>query len=75
MNQWQTQTSGEYVSAFVKSVVGALQPGPVGDDTLPFWRAQWAAKHGTVAVTTRPSKAQESIAAAQRVLARVDKGL
>ena len=43
------------VRAFVQATVDALQPGPVGDDPLKFWRSAWEAKHGTRAAA-KPGK-------------------
>lgn len=65
--QWAAQTSIEYLRAFVGRVCAQLPDGPVGDDGLRFWRAQWEAAHTSYAPDTR-TKAGRTMAALGRVL-------
>lgn len=68
VDQWLQQTDDVYVRNFVGSVIDKLAPGPVGDDPLPFWRAQWQAVHGSAARPARFSRHDQSRSDAQELL-------
>jgi hypothetical protein len=52
--QWRQQRVSESaIRLFVAATLGALPPGPIGDDPFSFWRAAWSAHHGSRA----PAKA------------------
>lgn len=49
----QVEHNREHVRQFVQRVVDGLPAGPVGDEPLLFWRAQWRDAHGTQAPSPR----------------------
>lgn len=78
-NQWLDQLRDEpypteFVARFVSEVMHKTPSGPIGDDPLKFWRAQWAAKHGTAAPSLVTTKADRTMAAARRVAAKMAAG-
>jgi len=69
--QFEAQFRGDKsaVKAFVDGVMDATD-GPIGDDPLAWWRAQWKAKHGTVTgASGKPTLGQKAVDAANAYLA------
>lgn len=60
--QWQAQVGGDMarVSAFIAAALAGVS-GPVGDDPLKWWRAQWQSAHGTaVPANAKPTTGQRA---------------
>lgn len=76
-NQWLDQlkddpVSVETVARFVASALHGIPAGPIGDEPLKFWRAQWQAAHGTMAPANGPiSKGEKTMQAFRRVAAKM----
>lgn len=70
--QWQAQLSGDTraVVAFISEALEHVN-GPVGDDPLPWWRAQWKAKHGSVTTGRQNTRAADVDANNRDVIDRV----
>lgn len=71
---WESQCGGDsaYVRAFIADVCRGIT-GPVGDDPLKFWRAQWQAKHGSSVPREPRSNGERTVDAANRLAARYER--
>jgi hypothetical protein len=69
VQQWLAQlgrrpNAESEIRVFVRSALARLADGPVGDDTLKFWKAEWAAQHGSQARQAAPvSRGAQNVAA------------
>jgi hypothetical protein len=65
VQQWHSQLDPDQASpanaeqavrTFIAAVLSGLSPGPIGDDPLKFWRAQWEHAHGAQAPAAKSGK-------------------
>jgi hypothetical protein len=65
VQQWHSQldpdqaspaNSEQAVRTFIAAVLSGLPKGPIGDDPLKFWRAQWEHAHGAQAPAAKSGK-------------------
>jgi hypothetical protein len=79
VQQWHSQldpdqtspaSAEQAVRTLIAAVLGGLPKGPIGDDPLKFWRAQWERAHGSQAPAAEPkTRTDRMVEAGQKVLA------
>jgi hypothetical protein len=79
VQQWTSQLDPDQTSpapteqsvrTFIAAVLSGLPKGPIGDDPLKFWRAQWERAHGSQAPASKPkTRSDRMVESGQEVLA------